>query len=328
MSSSNKHEIPGIGGYFELEMSNTVSSFLNNFQKFQSARSAFYALLQAGKPERVWVPKYICDAMIFPLKNLKVKHQFYDVNEQLEIDKAVKLEPGDWILYVNYFGLCDRQTNELFHRFDPCQIVLDYSQAFFSLLHSKALATILSPRKFFGVPDGGLIYSQVDIPATQDLDVASITRMEHLILRLAISPEAGYTAYQKSEISLAESVEPKRMSYLSEKILCSIDFDYAREKRNNNFKILHSLIKNKDNLLNGIDHNTAPLCYPYFFSDETLREKLIQNKIYTPIYWREAANRLDKISIDRYIKNMLPIPIDQRYGTREMEYIAAIINNI
>lgn len=314
-----------IGGYFELELPRTSTTFFSGFRKFQSARAAFSALLKTGNPKRVWVPKYICDAMLTPLINLEIEHIFYDLNDVLDISTSIELQAEDWLLYVNYFGICSQKVNSLLDRFNPEQIVLDYSQAFFAPLHHHVLATIYSPRKFFGVPDGGLLHSQLLIPQCAGTDTSSFSRMEHLLQRLGSSPEAGFAAYQRAEKCLDDLSEPKQMSLLSERILSSIDFDAVQEKRKENFQTLHHLLKNSDPLLEEINTMDTPLCYPYFSSDDALRQHLIKNKIFIATYWHDAGMRLDAKISDRFIRNMLPLPIDQRYGTTDMERIASII---
>lgn len=321
-----KVKTSGIGGYFELELPQASHSLFSKFLKFQSARAAFFALLQAEKPNRVWVPNYICNAMIDPLQKLNIDHKFYSINNQFEINSNIELNDNDWLLYVNYFGICGKQVDLLLHRFSPSQIVLDYSQAFFSPPNSEALATIYSPRKFFGVPDGGLLYCQKAIQMPLEHDISSVYRTDHLLQRLAISPEAGYDAYRKAEAALSAEFEPKKMSHLSERILFSIDFDSAYEKRKKNFSTLQSLLPNNDPFLLNYNYHFSPLCYPYFSSNKDLRQKLISNNIYIPTYWDDAIIRLDEKSIKRYVTGLHAIPIDQRYGSPEMEFIASIIN--
>ena len=70
---------------------------------------------------------------------------------------------------MNYFGVCEKVQDELLLKYNSEQLVFDHSQAFFTP-PKKCLATIYSPRKFFGVPDGGLLFTEVKIqlPKNQD----------------------------------------------------------------------------------------------------------------------------------------------------------------
>ena len=313
-----------IGGYFELELSINKFLLYPEAVKFQSARAAFLALLRTGCPHRVWMPRFICDVMLAPLKIANVECKFYDLTDSLDVADDVELSNGDWLLYVNYFGLCSINVSKLLKRFSVNQIVLDFSQAFFEP-PPNVLATIYSPRKFFGLPDGGLLVSNFCIRSSEIKDVDSLTRASHLLRRLAEEPENGYEDYQLAEKSLADCI-PKQMSKLTERILSSIDFDSVSKKRLDNFMYLHERL-GVNNLMN-IDLKNiafAPLCYPFRTHDVLLKKRLIDNRIFIPTYWTDAVSRLSDEWSWLMIWNCLPIPIDQRYGLKEMERIVSII---
>lgn len=312
-----------IGGYFELELPRGALPHQGSVL-LQSARAAFLALLRAGKPGRVWMPRYICDAMHAPLRMAGIDCVWYDVDERLAVDDRVKIETGDWLLYVNYFGLCEQNVATLMRRFPPSQIVLDYSQAFFSASGDEALATIYSPRKFFGVPDGGMLYSRIPLDLPKYQDEESIFRSSHLIKRLADSPESGYADYQKAEENLAEC-EPKRMSKLTERILASVMFESARKKRRDNFLFLQERLGAKNRFACELSEEEVPLCYPFQTDEPELRARLINNRIFVATYWPDAIGRVGDEWAEKMIKNFLPLPIDQRYGLEDMERMVSLI---
>lgn len=313
-----------IGGYFELELPRIRTLPYQEALKFQSARAAFLALLRTGMPKRVWLPRCICDAMLAPLLAAKVECAWYDLDDKLDVDSRIKLGADDWLLYVNYYGLHKSNVVALLQRFSPEQIVLDFSQSFFEPPVDKALATIYSPRKFFGVPDGGLLISRSMAISTTSQDVDSLGRSLHLLKRLADSPEAGYPDYQHAEATLSDC-EPKRMSKLTERILGSIDFDDARRRRHENFMFLHQEL-GEINLLN-IDplEASAPLCYPFRTKNRDLKQQMIANRIFVPTYWPDAIARVGEEWAEKMVRNLLPLPVDQRYGREDMEKIVSVI---
>jgi hypothetical protein len=262
--------------------------------------------------------------MLAPLGKAGIQYAWYDLTDELEVGSDVRLGATDWLLYVNYFGVCGAKVDALLQRFAPAQIVLDYSQSFFSPPHKQALATIYSPRKFFGVPDGGLLYSRIPISSPGEVDVTSFARMEHLIKRLGDSPEAGYAAYQRAEESL-DDLEPRTMSRLSERILASVDFETVRRKRKESFQMLYDRLGDDGRLLAGMCATDVPLCYPYRSRDARLRQRLKRNRVFVATYWSDALGRLAADKADSLVRNMLPLPIDQRYGAADMERISAII---
>jgi hypothetical protein len=313
-----------IGGYFELELPRNMVVPHRKAKRFQSARSAFLALLRAGTPKRVWLPRYICDAMLAPLHAANIECEWYDLDGNLTVDNSINIGPDDWLLYVNYFGLCNNNVGELLQHFPPNQIVLDFSQSFFDPPVEKALATIYSPRKFFGVPDGGLLANQTFEISTKTQDAGSLGRASHLMKRLADSPEVGYSDYQHAEESLSDC-EPKRMSKLTERILTSIDFDNVRNKRHGNFMLLHKELSGSNSFDIDTVGMTAPLCYPFVTNNQGLRKRLIANRIFVPTYWPDATERVGERWAERMVRNLLPLPIDQRYGREDMERIVSII---
>ncbi len=322
MSLSYNKDMP-IGGYFELELPGMRAIPYWEAIRFQSARAAFLALLKAGTPERVWMPRYICDAMVEPLVVTKTECVWYDLDENLSICQDICLGADDWLLYVNYFGICKSRVDEILCRFSPEQVILDFSQAFFELPR-EARSTIYSPRKFFGVPDGGLMVCRTLATSPEQQDTGSFERTSHLVRRLGDSPETGYADYQRAEESLTDC-EPKRMSTLTERILASIDYAECSKIRRDNFKYLH----NKLGGMNLLDIETedvlGPLCYPFVTNDDELRKRLIDDRIFVPTYWPDAIKRVSTEWAKKYIRNLLPLPVDQRYGTDEMDRVASII---
>ncbi len=320
---SDRQPLP-IGGYFELELPPPRRLPHSDLQGFQSARAAFLALLRVGCPNKVWLPNYICNSMLAPLIQTGIEYAWYDLTENWQVAPTIQLQAGDWLLYVNYFGLCSKHVDDLLRRFPTEQIVLDNSQAFFAPPSPQALATLYSPRKFFGVPDGGFLHSQLSVPQPTHTDQDSFARMTHLLRRLGDTPEAGYAAYQHAEHSL-DDPEPKRLSPLSERILSSIDFDAVRAKRRANFRYLLGRLGDDHPLFPAMKDTDIPLCYPYRSEQPGLRQALIRQRLFIATYWPEAEERLEPQAAQALINNLLPLPIDQRYGSHDMERIVTAI---
>jgi hypothetical protein len=133
------------------------------------------------------------------------------------------------LLYVNYFGLCEANIARLLQNVPCTQLIIDNSQALFAL-PTNALANIYSPRKFVGVPDGGLLVSSgLEIKTPKDEDTESINRMRHMLLRTAYTARDGYLYYLESEKALSNT-KPLRMSCLTKRILASIDMAMVKRQ--------------------------------------------------------------------------------------------------
>lgn len=326
MRSNNSECHPAFGGYFELELNKQKINYYSSLQKFQSARLALYALLRSKNPKKVWLPSYICNAFIEPLQILQLPHDFYEINFDYSPKKIPKLGSNDLFIYVNYFGICDNIVEELISKIKPSNLILDHSQAFFSKTHPDVLATIYSPRKFFGVPDGGLIDCKEDISSMYGNDDTSIEKLSHLTKRLNDEIAGGYIDYQNSEkdLSLYRKIDFNkiRISKISNKIIDSIDIRTAENSRNRNFNHLHKRLKNL-NIFN-IDNCSinAPLCYPFFTKNFQLKSNLIEKNIFIPTYWQDARTRLSAKDFLDFTERLVALPIDHRYKICDMDYIA------
>ncbi len=313
-----------IGGYFELTLTASRLPLHADARLFQSARAAFHALLADGKPRRVWMPRYICDAMISPLTQAGITHEFYELDDNLGVASSLTIGKADWLLYVNYFGICTAQEAALSTRFDPSQIVFDRSQALFAK-PINCLAEIYSPRKFFGLPDGGMLESSLSLPSPAEMDAGSIARCTHLLKRLDSTPEDGYADFQHAEQTLADT-SPKQMSNLTKSLLRSQDHDDARRRRNENFRSLHERLKPLNELPIDVNAIDGPLCYPLLADGAVLRARLQAARVFVPTYWPEVTARSASGSIEVALTSRcLPLPCDQRYDQHDMARIADLL---
>ncbi|HHC7318802.1 hypothetical protein G6364_13370 [Vibrio cholerae] len=312
-----------IGGYFSLELPQPKEHYHPDLLHFQSARAAFYSLLRTGSPRKVWMPYYICDSMLSPLYEIGVPVSFYSLNSDFSVKDDIELLDGEWIVYVNYFGICGAEQNRLLSKYPKEQLVFDHSQAFFQK-PLDCLATIYSPRKFFGVPDGGMLSTQLKIRNDFVQDESSYDRIAHLLKRTCFAPEKGYADYQMAESSL-HSCQPKGMSRFTDNLLKTIDYSAVKNQRNSNFWYLHEALASVNKIQ--IDNVDGPMVYPFLMDNVSLKYQLIQRRIFIPTYWPEVAQRGDSGVFERkLIADLNALPCDQRYSVNEMDNILRLIN--
>ena len=74
----------------------------------------------------------------------------------------------------------------------------------------------------------------------------------------------------------------------------------------------------------------VPMVYPlYLENGDEVRTKLIQNQIFVARYWPNVLNDAKPTDLEFSLTmNILPLPIDQRYGTEDMNRIIEIIHQI
>lgn len=312
-----------IGGFFDLELPSPKAPIYINTVNFQSARAAFLALLRAGQPRRVWMPYYTCRTMLASLQQADIPVVFYPIDQYFQIASDVALQDGDWLVYTNYFGLCTDYAASVAKRFGRDRVIVDASQSLFSAPFD-CLATIYSPRKFLGVPDGGWLVSSLQVEEPMQVDEASYERALSLLKRAAFSPEVAYADHHQAEMTLFDR-EPEAMSVLTRRILASVDFQEVRRARNRNFAYLHECLGQHNLLpLRSADVD-GPLCYPLIVEHRGLRDALIRERIFVPTYWRDVLELVPPTSTEAFLANgLIPLPCDQRYGEADMARVVDV----
>lgn len=308
-----------IGGYFELGVPRVSRFPYSGAVGFQSARAALLALLAVRRPSRIWMPRYICDAMTAPLAERGYPIHWYDLTQHLGVPDNVSPAPGDILLYVNYFGLCNDAEKALRARLMPDQLVFDRCQAFFRQ-PSIGIACLYSPRKFFGLPDGGYLVAPDAVPVPETEDTESMQRMRHILSRVAYPAGDAYGDFRAAEASLSDAT-PLRISRLTVRLLEGIDFAIAARRRRANFDFLCRRLDNRNRLAwltaGAVE---APLCYPYWPQVPVSKSGLAAQGIYIPTYWKEVLGRTVPGSVEAQLaEHCLPLPCDQRYDEGDLE---------
>jgi hypothetical protein len=81
MSSSGHRVIGGLFGLETVSLANgdQPSPFAGSrVAYFLSARCALYAVCQSVKPRLVWLPSYLCSAVLDPFRSLEIPVRYYD----------------------------------------------------------------------------------------------------------------------------------------------------------------------------------------------------------------------------------------------------------
>ncbi len=314
-----------VGGYFSFEFEKDDDKFHyhKDALKLNSARNCLEIVFLNFKVNKIFIPYYNCTVMLEPIMKTGIDYQFYSVDEKLEIKSNITLKTGEYILYVNYFGVKSKYIEALIGSYGE-KLIIDNSQSFFTRFQDNILS-IYSPRKFFGVSDGGYLTGKNVKGYDNNLEYdLSIGRVSHLIGRIENTAEKYYTNYRDNDASLSMA-DVKKMSKFTHAMLSNINYGNIRQKRNRNFKYLHKKLVEINAFEIDLDNIDGPLDYP-FLNRKILRDMLISNKVYVAKYW-EGTLGLDGLpEVEKYlINNLTPLPIDQRYNINDMEKIVALI---
>jgi len=313
-----------IGGYFGLELPPKKSKFPNSDGLLvNSGRNALEVILESlPVGAEVLVPKYTCEVIFEPFVKTNTSYRLYDVDENLELPMLPHLSSNQWLLYTNYFGIKDKYVRLLSSCYRG-QLIVDNSQALFNV-PSNSCQAFYSPRKFIGVPDGGIISPHRPFKAAHDV---SWDRTSHLLKRIDLGATSGYQDFKTNSQRL-HNQPVKRMSLLTTAILESADWDEIKRTRRENFAILDNAL-GKLNLLDipGTDTFDCPLVYPFRTASQSLRQDLISNEVFVATYWPNVL-RDNKPGSTTYqlASSIIPLPIDQRYGSEDMTRIIKIVS--
>ena len=86
---------------------------------FALGRTAFYyglIKISLDKNNKILLPNYICTSVLVPILKLNFNYCYYSINNNFEPnfeDIKKKINPGDYLLIVHYFGQAQNLTSIL-----------------------------------------------------------------------------------------------------------------------------------------------------------------------------------------------------------------------
>ena len=314
-----------IGGYFSLDLAQEGPFPHQDGVLLNTGRNALeYILRSLGNVRCLWMPFYTCDVIMEPVEKLGISYHRYHIDEQLEIVGDIVLKEGDYLLYTNYFGLKSAYISQLATRYGN-SLIVDNAQAWFDD-PLDGVSTFYSPRKFFGLPDGGVAYCSSGISIESFERDESFDRCSHLLKRIDLGASEGYADFKKNSLKLVQ--QPiRRMSVLTEKFMTGIDYEAAKERRRVNYKTLDAALHGNNLLRLPLYGECVPMVYPFLAEDSALKQRLIENCIFVATYWPNVMEWCKEGELEyRLAKNTCYLPIDQRYDVKEMNMILEITN--
>lgn len=315
------------GGYMPLELREGSEYFDRfpeaNTERFNCGRNAIVAAALSIPNVSMCIPFYNCNVVRDTLDEYHIPYRQYYLNDVLE-PEIDGLAENEWLLYVNYFGVAsDEKLRKIAMTYE--RVIFDNTQAFFAEpILDGVCFNAYSPRKFVGVCDGSyLIWSGSHIVKSDYPVDASWDRAGYLFKSIEMGTNAAYKDNLESKKPLENGI--KRMSVLTKKMLKSIDYDFVIEKRIRNYRVLErklTAINQRPFLLEG----SAPFIYPFYFENNEVRKRLVNNRIYVPQWWKYLLDEVWEGSIEaKMCQWLFPLPIDQRYSETDMEEMADIV---
>ena len=318
-----------IGGYFELADCEQADNFPHGTGiLLNTGRNALEYILRTIKQvSRIYIPYFTCEVVLEPIKRLRIPYNYYHINSHFEIADDIRLGENEYIIVNNYYGIKDRYVSSLYNKY--CEhLIVDCAQALFAPVET-GIKAFYSTRKYVGVADGGIAYvgNEQSIDTSLYDEEPTILHSDHLVIRKGKGAEAGFTCYQADEEAL-DNLPIRRMSSLTKEVLLHIDYEKIKRIRISNWSVLEDTLAYKNQIqLPATSEFECPMVYPYAVSNgQELRKKLIGNKVFVARYWPNVLPCRGFELEYNLANNVVALPIDQRYGEKEMERIVGLIN--
>lgn len=309
-----------IGGYIELE--HNYFPILHESAKALNCGTACLAyLIRAKKIKKLMIPFFLCDCIKKVCLSEGVAVRQYHICPDFSPEHDIAPASDEWIYLVNFYGqLSEEKLFNLVHKYD--HIIVDNAHAFFEY-PIRGVDTLYTCRKFFGVADGAFLYTDVNLEE-EFIQDESCDRMHYLLGRFERTASEFYSEYVANNELLAN--EPiKRMSKLTDNLLRGIDYKRIKNIRTLNYGYLYERFQ-KINLL-PLQKVEGAFSYPLLLHNGAfVRKELLKSNIYIPTLWPNVLSEMKCDSLEyHYAKNILPIPVDQRYGLDDMKRLVDII---
>lgn len=309
-----------------------------------TARAGIYHLVEALDPTAVWMPSYLCPAMTECLTRWRSRIRFYPVSAGLTVEDTEwmrKIRAGDLVCVIDYFGFRSSSAFKESVREANAWVLEDACQALLTTeLGGAADFLLFSCRKFLGVPDGGILIPLRDgAPRPPELTAAPKQWRQEALAACALrreyddgggdgSDRPWFELFRKAETEAPS--EPFAMSALSKALLFEA-FDYGgiAARRVDNCRVLQRRLGDLA-LARELPRGVVPLGFVVRLESRELRDRvrthLFSRQIYPPVHWFiqgivppafEESHRLANTT--------MTLPCDQRYGSADMERLAATV---
>lgn len=310
-----------IGGYIELDTYH-LPMLHEGAIALNCGRNALAYLIKAKRIKKIWIPKFICDSVTGVCEREGVEFKFYSIGLDFLPAIDVELQDDEWFYFVNYYSqFSNEKIAECVKKYK--RVIVDQAQSYFQE-PIPGVDTLYTCRKYFGVADGAFLYTDTELNEELPKD-ESFDRMRFLLGRYERTASEFYSEYVvNNEFFIEEPI--KQMSLLTSNLLHGIDYAVVENIRIRNFEYLHEKFKNNNQLEL---KNISSFMYPLMINNGvTIRKQLQEKKVYIPTLWSNVFASCSSVEIEYQLAgNILPLPIDQRYGISDMKYLVDLIMN-
>jgi dTDP-4-amino-4,6-dideoxygalactose transaminase len=333
------HKQPIIGGMFGIEIAQIGKGSFPHFLEpevilLANARSGIRLLIGILSPHRVWTPSYLCAAMVEAIDQNLTSVRFYAVDRDLRVPSLTwlgQVQPNDLVILLDYFGFRYHASLIPLIKERGAWVLEDACQALLSADVGKGADFVLfSPRKFMGVPDGGILRlnTRLDLRAVALSSPPSTWWLQAFcasMLRGEFDRHGGertwFRLFQKAEAACP--VGYYAMSEMS-RMLLEDSFHYSTiiQKRIENYTVLNVNLRSWA-VFSDLPEGIVPLGFPLRVAnrDRVLQGLFAQN-IYPPVHWPLSGVVPSEFEESHALSaEIMTLPCDQRYNVADMERV-------
>lgn len=303
---------------------------------FGNCRHALQHLLSCNSWKRIWLPFYYCYDVVDAIRETGIHISFYPdspVANDVSVISKIRFHKNDVLLRMNYFGLRSWRDN----RDLPVPVIEDHSHDLTGQWARKSNAqwVVASLRKTLPLPEGGILWSPLNLPLPPPLiqttynELLCYKRLTAMLLKTLwlqshpICKDDFRQLYIQTESDF-ELLAKSDMAAYCKKLFIQIDASSWYHQKKQNWKRFSSFTNDKVSLL---QPENFRLCNPYSWilqcSSKTerdeLKERLVSHHIYPTILWHIPVN--DFPEIVSLSQTLLSIPCDARYNATDIQLL-------
>ena len=299
-----------------------------------NARSCINHVLATMSAKTIWIPSYLCES-VFTITSRFKNHRYYPVNYDLSIDDSwiSSIQRNDLVILIDYFGFKCKVEIKHAIKSKGAWLLEDASQALLSSITDPFTDfVVFSPRKYVGVPDGGILKTngslimqnrQAKFQPPSDWWEKAYTAAK---CRRQFDLEGGENIWFKlfREVENEAPTGNIAMSDFSRRLLKQ-GFDYRQiaEVRRSNFNCLLERLDDYA-IYHELPAGVVPLGYPCICRNrDQVIDSLYGQLIFPPVHWAINGFVPDEFLQSHTLSNqIMTLPCDQRYDSEDMNRIA------
>lgn len=313
----------------------------------RSGRDAIRFIAKAFRTERntVLMPALCCSCMPEPFLDENYEIIYYKLTADFKVnveDVLSKLKSNSIFVFMNYFSIPSLNKNDL-ERIASFQnnvtTVEDITHDFLKREVETYYAdiTICSIRKWFAIPDGGILVSKVKLSEITmehddffaDKRISAMKRKSIYLSNGDVEEKNKFRAELAEANQYIDSIKNVgEMATKSVDFIKHIDLRHMYKARLKNCRYLYDKLSGLSGVrLIGMESLESTLYFPILVEQQSnVQKELAERGIYAPIIWPlpKQAEGVCEIA-DDVAEHMLGIPCDHRYTHEEITRVAQII---